>query len=55
MAETEDLKSFQYRFESDRGHVSQPFLKLHARLKSGNIPPLPYVMECAAEPFSVPI
>ncbi len=23
MAETEDLKSFQYRFESDRGHVTQ--------------------------------
>jgi hypothetical protein len=21
MAETEDLKSFQYRFESDRGHI----------------------------------
>ena len=26
MAETEDLKSFQYRFESDRGHV---LLNLH--------------------------
>ena len=22
MAETEDLKSFQYRFESDRGHIA---------------------------------
>ena len=30
MAETEDLKSFQYRFESDWGHISQPFLKLYA-------------------------
>ena len=31
MAETEDLKSFQCRFESDWGHVSQPFLNLYAR------------------------
>ncbi len=31
MAETEDLKSFQCRFESDWGHISQPFLKLYAR------------------------
>ena len=23
MAETEDLKSFQYRFESDRGHIAK--------------------------------
>ncbi len=50
MAETEDLKSFQCRFESDWGHVSQPFLKLHAHPEGGNIPPLPYVMKCAESP-----
>ena len=33
MAETEDLKSFQYRFESDWGHISQHFLKLYAHPK----------------------
>jgi hypothetical protein len=41
MAETEDLKSFQYRFESDRGHVEihpkevslNRFVRLPMRLK----------------------
>ena len=51
MAETEDLKSFQCRFESDWGHTSQAFLKNSRSLKSGNRRTLPYVMDCAEEPF----
>ena len=37
MAETEDLKSFQYRFESDRGHIELFFHFLTLRRFSSTL------------------
>ncbi len=44
MAETEDLKSFQCRFESDRGH--HPYVNYHAHLLNGFVYVMQWVNKC---------